>query len=193
MAEVSPVQQFILGTPLLPISGATQQFVRATPLLPVSGAAQQFVKAAPIGTLGIRGPQIEYRTLANDRFESDFGFLLGSTFDIDLTTTGQTTIYTVPASVGKVIILGVALEISFGLDVTVAPQVSLGVDPSTDNLFAPETLTEFTTDRSLYTFWSNLNITNIAATGSDILLDVTSASTATALFITAHVFGIEIT
>lgn len=141
---------------------------------------------------GIRGPQVEPKTIETNRIIPDLAASLATVGDIDLTSTGQTTLYTVPAGTSKVLVLGVVIAATYANTVTVVPEVSIGVSPSTDDIFAVELLTGFDVTPETYTFWGNLNTGHIATTGESIILNVSTAATATGLVAAARLIGIEI-
>jgi hypothetical protein len=135
--------------------------------------------------LGMRGPQIEPADLQLDRLSSIVSSALART-TVNLATTNVTPLYT---ATQKTYILGVILRITNADSVTVSAQASLGVNPSTDNLFANQTLVNLDAEDELYVFWNNLNTGVILNTTDQLDISVTSA-VAAALTATAYVIGV---
>jgi hypothetical protein len=137
----------------------------------------------------LRGPQISEGTLAEDRLVRTTAYVLDTTASIDLTSTGTTTIYTAP-STKTALIFGVILQVTTADTVTVVPDASIGLNPSTDNVFAVETLTSLDAVDELYHFWANIHKAVAISNGGVLDLDVDTAATATTLTATARVIGI---
>jgi hypothetical protein len=137
----------------------------------------------------LRGPQIAEGTLAEDRLVKTTAYALETTTDIDLTSTGVTTVYTAPSD-KTALIFGVILQVTAADTVTGAPGVSVGLNPSTDNVFAVETLTALDAVGELYHYWANIHKAVAISNGGVLDLDVDAAATATTLTATARVIGI---
>jgi hypothetical protein len=139
----------------------------------------------------IRGPQIQEANVEVDRLQNITSHAVSSVVDINLTTTGLTTLYTVPSG-NKFLILGVLLQAQTADTVTGDASASIGISPSTTDVFAEETLLGFNSATSTYQFWANLNKAVIANAGDVIRLDVTTGATATNLTATAYLIGLLI-
>ena len=203
MAESSSVQQFILGTPVLPqpgptqdfvrgtpinpIAGPIQDFIRATPINPIAGATQDFIKGAPISHVGIRGPQTEQFGLQLDRLINDVGNLVTTTTSIDLTSAGTTTIF---SATQKTFIMGVIVRVTAADTVTGVPSASVGIDPQTDNVFSDENMVSLDQINDTYNFWNNLNTGNVISSAENLILSINTAATATTLIATVYVIGV---
>ena len=137
----------------------------------------------------LRGPQVKSRDLNEDRLLRTTSYVLDTVTAIDLTATGTTTLLTAPND-QSALILGVILQATQADTVTVAPQVSVGLNPSTDNVFATEPLVGFDTVDALYYMWSNTNKAVVIPASGVLDLDVSVAATATSLEATARVIGI---
>ena len=137
----------------------------------------------------IRGNQIAPQTLTEDRMANITSYQLASQSGISLTAAVTTPIYTVPTGV-TALITGIILEVTAADTITSNPEVSIGVNPSTTNIFATEPLIALDTVGKVYYYWANLNNAVVAVAGSQIDLDVSIAATATALEVTARILGI---
>jgi len=136
-----------------------------------------------------RGPQLDFTDINEDRLAKETTHALGAVTGIDLTTTGVTTVFTAPS--GKIaLIFGVLLEATDADTVTVVPQISLGLNPSTTNIFPTETLINFDTTGDLYLYWANVHKAVTVVDGGILDLDVVMAATATTLDVTARILGI---
>lgn len=188
-STVSPAQQLVRGTPVLPGPGPVQQLVRETPINPNAGPAQQLIRGAPFPDLGIRGPQIEEADLELDRLTNATGATLATVGGINLTLTATIPLFT---ATQKTHVFGVLLRATTANTVTVFPTVSIGVNPSTNNVFADTTLSEFSQVDDLYTFWQNLNTGTILYGSDQLDLTINTAATANSLVATAYVIGIQV-
>lgn len=183
----SPVQQLLRETPLLPNPSPVQQLLRETPLLPNPSPVQQLIHGTPIPALGIRGPQIEPGDLALDRLINIPSNSLSITAGIDLTALGTTTIFT---ATQKTYLLGVLLQITTASSVTTFANVSIGINPSINNIFTDEPLVAFDAVGEIYTFWNNLNTAVILNTSDVLQVSVNTAASAVGLVANAYVIGI---
>jgi len=177
------------AAPLGPTSGDTYvNFVQTSVFGPTSSNEFQ------VGTAGgvvLRGPQFRRNTVALDRFSSSLTSVLNVFEDLDLMTTGTTTIYTVPA--GKsASILGCLLRVKSSRAVTADSDVSVGINPSTINLFSVETLTEVRGVSDVWSFWKDKSVGLLAAGGQLIDLNVSVAATAAALTCDVFIIGLLI-
>jgi len=137
---------------------------------------------------GIRTEQIQLLNLDPDNLSNATGALI-NTANVDLRALGVVTIYTVPAG-KKAIILGIILHAMSADTVTVAPQISVGVNPSSSNIFATEKLFNFNSVGDMYTLWNNTTQYTIANAGETLDLNVSTIATATALTATIRIIGI---
>jgi hypothetical protein len=149
--------------------GATMQLIRGTPFID-----------------GIRGPQVEPNDLTLDRLTSLPNHLLTIKASIDLATPGQTNLLT---AAQKLLVLGVVLRITAANTVTGPPQVSIGINPAADTLFAAENLVNLDAVGDMYTFWANLNTAMSVIPSAIVNLTVGTPATATELVATAYVIG----
>lgn len=120
--------------------------------------------------------------------------ILGKVADVDLKTTGQTTLYTVPAASTGCVVTDVMLMISDSDTATIGPTVQVGVTPSFNEWLGSTALTTLT---SLYKSKS----LNSVATGREpmafgptdvIKLDITVGATATSLRATVVILGFNL-
>jgi hypothetical protein len=136
-----------------------------------------------------RSGQIRDQELDEDRLSKTTSHAINSVASVDLTSATTTTIFTAPSD-KTALIIGVILEVTAANTVTVPPQVSVGLNPSTTNVFAVETLINLDAVNNSYVYWANLNKAVTVANGGILDLDVAVASTATSLVATARVVGI---
>jgi hypothetical protein len=124
----------------------------------------------------IRGPQFKSGTIDSDRFVSPLGLVL-TRITVDLAATGTSAIYTVPA--GKTaLVQGIVFRAlgAAGSD----PTVSVGINPSTDNIFDSQQLVNFPTVGNLFTLWNDKGVSTISNAADQIDLNVVVASSLTA-------------
>jgi len=134
----------------------------------------------------IRGPQFRANTIGGDRFNNRLTSVLSTTPIIDLTSTGLTSLFTVPAG-NMALIQGVILRSTFGSATTDAT-ISVGVGPSTTNLFDLQELVQVRTTYDIFSLWSDKSTTLVVQSGEQIDLDVTVAATGT-LIADAYLIG----
>jgi uncharacterized membrane protein (DUF441 family) len=187
----------------MPLSPGVDGFIQSIPTSSLSPGVDGFIQAIPSSSLspgvdGIilalpwplyRSGQIQQTELAEDRLANVTSRVISTIPSIDLTATGITTLYTAPAS-KTALIFGVILQATAADTITVAPQVSAGLNPSTDNIFAVESLVGLTTVGGTFVYWANLNKAVTVSNGGVLDLNVSVASTATALMVTARVIAI---
>lgn len=137
----------------------------------------------------LRGPQFRLNTIALDRFASPLGAVIDTFEDLDLTATGTTTIYTVPAG-NSVIITGCLIRIKTADTVTTDADVSVGINPSTTDIFDTETLVGVQSVSDFWNFWQQSSAGLIANSGALIDLDVAVAATATTLTADVYIIGL---
>jgi hypothetical protein len=120
----------------------------------------------------IRGPQFRSNTIADDRFVNRLSSVL-SNIAVDLSSTGQTTIYTVPS--GNIALIQGVVFLARGT-ATSDPTVSVGINPSTDNIFDSQQLVNFQANNDVFSLWSDKSTTLVANGSDQIDVDVTIAS-----------------
>jgi hypothetical protein len=138
---------------------------------------------------GIRGPQIEPYDLELDRLVNITSASLAIVDDIDLTSIATTPLFT---ATQKTYVLGVILRITTADTVTVVAEASIGVNPSTNDMFANEQLVNFDAVDDLYAFWNNSNTGIILNTAEQLDLSVNTGATATSLIAVAYVIGVQL-
>jgi len=135
----------------------------------------------------IRGPQFRLNTIGADRFNNRLTSVLSTTSAINLTSTGLTSLFTVPTG-NMALIQGVVLRSTIG-STTTDPTVSIGVNPSTTNLFDLQELVQFRVGDDVFSLWSDKSTTLVAQSGEQIDLDVTIAATGGTLTAEAYLIG----
>ena len=120
-------------------------------------------------------------------------FEASTTTGINLKTTGQTTLYTVPAIGGSSVFIptNLILTITNASAVTVAPVITVGVSTGLTSLVTSTTLTGLSAQGN-YTdlmFKSTLQVKNAVPQSSIIQVDVTTGATATTLECCMTLFG----
>ena len=153
---------------------------------PVNSAQYQTVADRGVG---FRAQQFRYNTIDLDRFASPLGAVLDVYQDLDLTTATTTSIYTVPTGT-SVIITGCLIRIKSADTVSVDADVSLGINPSTTNLFATETLVGVQAVHDFWSFWKQSSVGVLANAGEQVDLDVVTAATATTLTADVYIIGL---
>ena len=137
----------------------------------------------------IRSGQIGFRAVGSDRLVNTPIDVLASNTNFDLTQSRVFNFYFTPTNkLGFV--LGIFVKATLATNVTVAPQISVGVTPGETDIFPIEPLTNFD---ALNDVWSNWLVTTKAinsAPGSVVKINVTGA-TATALFADIYLIGFE--
>lgn len=116
--------------------------------------------------------------------------VLGSATGIDLTSTGETTIYTVPSG-RSAVILDVILVATAATAANGDASAGVGMNAGADDLFSPVTIAINAAD-DMYQFIRAAFIsgaTVIATSGQTVDLGVDSADTGTALTVTAYAIG----
>lgn len=146
------------------------------------------VRGAPVSA-GVRGPQIEPFGLQLDRLANITSASLATVASIDLTAVATTALFT---ATQKTYVLGVLLRVTTADTVTAVAEASIGVNPSTNNLFANEQLVSLDAVDDLYIFWNNANAGTILNTAQQLDLSVNTGATATTLVATAYVIGVQL-
>ena len=90
------------------------------------------------------------------------------------------------------IILGCLLRIKSANTVTVDAAASLGINPSTTDLFAAETLVGVQSISDVWSFWKDTSVGLVANSADLVDLDVTVAATAATLTCDVFVIGLLI-
>jgi hypothetical protein len=173
------------GATLEPHSSSTLHTLRGGELSPHGSSVFQSTRGilVPEGVNLIRGPQFRFNTIGDDRFVNRLSSVL-SKIVVNLSSTGQTTLYTVPSG-NIALIQGVILR--SGGTATSDPTVSVGINPSTDNIFGVQQLVNFQAANDIFSLWSDKS-TTLSANGSDqIDLDVIVSSP---VFAEIYVIGI---
>jgi hypothetical protein len=143
------------------------------------------------GAIGLRGPQFSEQSIALDRFALPLAAVLTIFENLDLTSATTTTIYTVPT--GKIAtVLGCVIRIKAADTVSADADVSLGINPSTVNIFPTETLTAVQANDDIWSFWKDKSIGLLATSGQQVDIDVVTAATATTLTSDVYLIGLLI-
>lgn len=175
----------------IPFSGsATFHIVRGeeAPVSDQGSSTFQSLRGTPDVTDGlIRGTQFRPNTIGSDRFNNRLTSVLSITSTINLSSTGITTLFTVPTG-NMALLQGVALR-STASTATTDATISLGINPSTTNLFDLQELVQFRVADDVFSLWSDKSTTLVAQSGEQIDLDVTIAATGGALVVSAYLIG----
>lgn len=135
----------------------------------------------------IRGPQLRFRTVGDDRFVNRLASILSTTSAIDMTSTATIPLYTVPT--GKIAVInGLVFRSTLGSATTNA-EVSVGINPSTTNIFDAQELVEFKNTDDIWSLWSDKSTTVIAQASEQVDLDVITAATGGTLDVDAYLIG----
>lgn len=183
-SSFTAVQGPTIKTPI----GSAFTSVQDPAIKPAIGSAFTHIQELAAG-IGIRGPQIEPYDLTLDRLANITSASLAIIPDIDLTSVATTALFT---ATQKTYILGVLLRITTATTVTDVAEASIGVNPSTNNVFATESLVNLNTANALYTFWNNTNTGTILNTSDQLDLSINTGAIATALAAVAYVIGVEL-
>jgi len=116
--------------------------------------------------------------------------LLSTTAAIDLTATGTTNLYTVPASTSTIITKAV-LIITADSGITVDAVAGIGIAAGEDDVIAPMTLTQVRVTDDMWIFVMEGNV-ELALTTEIVKLGVDTGATGTTLTGTLRLYGIEI-
>jgi hypothetical protein len=175
--------------PVVDQGSATFRAIKGASISNKSSGTFQSQRGTPILIEGlIRGPQFRDATIDQDRFVvGNIANVLSTASSVDLTAMGTSVIYTVPAD-SLVLIQGVILRATAGT-VSTDATVSLGVNPSTTDLFDPTLLLEFRSVNDTFSLWSDKSTTVIGQAGETIDLDVTIAATGGLLTVDAYLVG----
>ncbi len=134
-------------------------------------------------------------TLSNKTLDSTCTFLstptlLSTTTGIDLKTTGQTTLYTVPG--GKTLVItDVIIYLTNGNTITVAAIVRVGKTAAFNQYIDNTTLTGLSATGNYLSLGSatTLEVHSVFDAADVVKLDVTTGATATTDTVTVYVFG----
>jgi hypothetical protein len=158
-------------------AGSVYTHTRDVELINRAGSVFSHTRGAPVIDGLIRGPQFRYRTIGDDRFVNRLTSVISTTSAIDLTTTSVTNLYTVP--VNKLLLIqGVVLRATNGSASTDAT-VSVGINPSTTNIFDLQELVLFRNANDLWSLWNDKSTTLAAQASEQIDLTVDIAATGT--------------
>jgi hypothetical protein len=111
--------------------------------------------------------------------------------DLDLTAATTTAIYTIPTGFSE-IVTGCIIRIKSADTVSGDADVSLGINPSTTNLFDTETLVGVQAVSDFWSFWKQSSVGILANGGAQVDLDVVVAATATTLTADVYIIGIQL-
>jgi hypothetical protein len=150
------------------------------------GSAFTHTQDDPIPSL-LRGEQINSETIGVDRLSFNTVRIL-STTSVDLTDAEITNLLTVPPN-EITVPLGLLIEATTATNVTIDPQVSLGINGAADDIFALEIMVDFITVGDIWTNWLVLSNSRAAIDYQFIKLNVQTAATATALLAKVHLIG----
>lgn len=129
--------------------------------------------------------------------ESNGPFLANTTRSINLKTTGQTTLYTVPSIGGTAVFVptSIILMITNANTVTVPAIITVGISSALTSLLTSTTLTAFVVPGKMVDLMTAqaLQPKSAVPQGGIIQLDVTTGATATTLEATIAVFGYFVT
>lgn len=116
--------------------------------------------------------------------------LLSTTTSVDLKTTGNTTLYTVPGST-TVFVDKIIIRLTAASAITVAPVISLGNSATANEIIANTTLTGLDTVNEIWTI-SITGLSVAALTTENIVLKVQTGATATTATATVYLFGTSV-
>ena len=135
----------------------------------------------------IRGPQFRTANLTRSIFIQPLFSILSRTIGISLLSAATTNIFT--ATAGVTLIHGIVLRITSSTGISADASISIGINPSTTNLFSAQDLINVRNLNDVYSFWSDKSTTLIATATDAIDLTVTNAATGTTLVAEAFVIG----
>jgi len=138
----------------------------------------------------LRGPQFRPANLARNIFTQSLFSVLSTTTGINLLSAATTSLFTTTA--GLTLIHGIVLRVTTGTGVSGDATVSIGINPSTTNLFSEQELINVRALNDVYSFWSDKSTTLVADLSDVIDLTVTNAGTGTTLVAEAFVVGTPI-
>jgi hypothetical protein len=114
--------------------------------------------------------------------------LLATVSSIDLTSTGTTTLYTVPGG-ENYIITKVLLMVQTASGVTITPAAGVGIAAGEDDIFASQSMLGLTTTNKVFTF-QGLGTSEVANATDVVKLGIDTAADGT-LTAKAFIFGVE--
>lgn len=136
-----------------------------------------------------RSSQIAFRTLTADRLILPPVNILNTITNYDLTQTRTFDLYTAPLSkIG--IVIGIFVQAVIATNVTVAPQISLGVASGENDIFPVEPLTGFDTTGNVWSNWLVMSKARLVNPAQIAVLSVTAA-TADKLLANIRLVGFE--
>jgi len=133
----------------------------------------------------VRSAQFADGTIEEDRFQNALGHTISTTSNVDLTSTGQTLLYTVPAN-QKIIVTGAILVATSGT-ATGDADAQVGSNSTANNIFANATLVQFRDAQDVWAFWSQ-DIISAVTREQTINLEITTPATGT-LVADIHLIG----
>ena len=170
------------------IAGGVISHTRDVGLENIAGGVITHTLDNPTSNL-IRGPQFKYRDIEVDRFTNNILSVITSINAFDLTAAATTGLYTVPAS-NTLLLSGIIIRVTSSSNVTVDAQVEIGVNPSTDNLFAVETLVQTRDFNDLWSFWADKSTNVVIPGGETIDLTVVTGAAASSLYADIFLIGL---
>jgi hypothetical protein len=175
------------SSPLGPTSSQTyvNTFSQTRWLGPTSSDEYQVGTA---GAVKLRGPQFDLQTIDLDRFSDRLLSVLAIYEGLDLTSTGSTTVYTIPAG-GGALISGVLLRVSENFPVTGDAEAEININGTT-KIFPAENLVNFRGKDDIYSFWKDRSASNLAAAGATVDVNVLTAALGTTLDAQVFVIGV---
>jgi hypothetical protein len=178
MTQSTPFR-YVRDAELVPRPSTPFRYVRDAELVPRPSTPFRYLRGAPpaFDPNIIRGLQFRPRIIGDDRFVNRLTSVLSTTSAIDLTATGTTPLFTVPAG-NLALIQGVILRVTSGTASTDAT-ISLGINPSTTDLFDEQELVQFRIVNDVFSLWSDKSTILVAQEGDQIDLDVTVAAAGT--------------
>jgi hypothetical protein len=137
----------------------------------------------------IRNKQIIPDTVALDKLSNIPIVSLASFNSVDLTLARlPIPLYTVPS--GKTaVILGIGLEATQATNVTVVPQISVGIAAGETDIFDVEALVDFDETQDMWLNWLVLSKGRAATSGQVVKLNLQTPATATTLTAGIHLMG----
>jgi hypothetical protein len=161
-------------------AGSVFTHTRDVELLERSGSVFTHTRGAPYVEGLIRGPQFRRATIGDDRFVNRLTSVLVTTTAIDLTSSGTTTtLYTVPA--GKIAFINGIIFRAVQESAVTDASVSVGINPSADNLFDEQQLVNFRVVHDVWSLWSDKSTTLIAQAGEQIDVNIVTPATGSLL------------
>jgi len=179
--------RYVRDAALVPRPSAPFRFVRDASLTSRPSAPFRWLKDTPVPNL-IVNKQIVEATINVDRLAFNTVRSLSLSRFVDFTTTGISTVYTVPTG-STAIVLGLIIELRSVSTPGTDPQISLGLNAQADDILAIETVVDLQSPLDAWTNWLILSKSQAAIAGQDVKLNIQVAASATTLFADVHVIG----